>query len=261
MNTKLLQLEQRVKELDLMAQEVDKLAHSLANDGIAQPELLNKGHAWHRGARELLVQQRSTALKEFDECYIHMEYNAFLGRQERDRIDIERYFSLDLSVNDQPCEESDYPFFYKLFAKACSLVRATLEEVKSRELPVVTQLSFAVSCGEFDTALDLLTQSSGNDAVVRAAGVVARVALERHLLTVADIRSVAVAASSPNKKITAQDALNALVKQGVITPIQKSELEGLFKIGNFCAHPKESVTQIDVSRLVDRGRELCSVIS
>jgi hypothetical protein len=51
-----------------------------------------------------------------------------------------------------------------------------------------------------------------------------------------------------------------LVKHGVLTAIQKSELDGLFAIGNNCAHPKETVRAQDVDRLIVRGRELASVI-
>jgi hypothetical protein len=64
----------------------------------------------------------------------------------------------------------------------------------------------------------------------------------------------------PTKKPAAQDALNALAKQNVITAIQKSEWELLFKIGNHCAHPKETVVPGDVEKIVIRGRELASVI-
>jgi hypothetical protein len=47
----------------------------------------------------------------------------------------------------------------------------------------------------------------------------------------------------------------------VINAIQKAELDGLFKIANNCAHPKESVQKADVKRLIERAREMASVIS
>jgi hypothetical protein len=62
----------------------------------------------------------------------------------------------------------------------------------SRELPVLTQLSFAVVALEFDTAEALLAQHSGNEAVLRASGVVARVAIERHLFCVAEARTLTI---------------------------------------------------------------------
>ena len=87
----------------------------------------------------------------------------------------------------------------------------------------------------------------------------ARVALERHLFTVADTRGIPVPPSR-GKKPEASDAINALKKADVITAIQKSELESLFTVANHCAHPKEAVSEKDVARLIQRGRELASVI-
>jgi hypothetical protein len=66
MKINLLQLEQRIKELELLADEVGTLAENLTKDRNAQPDLSTKGQAWFRGARELLVQQKFSGLGEFD---------------------------------------------------------------------------------------------------------------------------------------------------------------------------------------------------
>ena len=58
----------------------------------------------------------------------------------------------------------------------------------------------------------------------------------------------------------AADVLQALQKSSVITAIQKSHLESLFKVANNCAHPKEAVIYGDVERLIREGRQLASVI-
>ncbi len=79
--------------------------------------------------------------------------------------------------------------------------------------------------------------------LIRASGVVARVALERHLFTVIDVRNLTIIINPPNKKKPeANDAIVTLVN------------------GNHCAHPRETVTKEDVKRLIDRGRELASII-
>lgn len=97
--------------------------------------------------------------------------------------------------------------------------------------------------------------------LIRASGVVARVALERHLFTVIDVRNLTIIINPPNKKKPeANDAIVTLVKNTVINAIQRSELESLFIVGNHCAHPRETVTKEDVKRLIDRGRELASII-
>ncbi len=259
MQTKLLQLEKRISELEVMADRVGALAKQLIEGRGGQPELSIVGQSWYRGARELLQQNGSSSVDEFEACYVNRVDKPNM-RHQRTFCDIEQYLSHGTGPRNPVPGIDHYHRFTELFRKARSLVQATVEEIKSRELPVVTQLSFAVSSDEFDTAGEVLAQAGGSDALIRASGVVARVAIERHLLTVADTHVVVVTPSSPSKKVMAQDILNSLAKQNVISPLQKSELEGLFKIGNFCAHPKESVTQSDVSRLVDRGRELCSVI-
>jgi hypothetical protein len=46
----------------------------------------------------------------------------------------------------------------------------------------------------------------------------------------------------------------------VISAIQKSELETLFRIGNHCAHPKEAVKAPDVENLIVRGKGMAATI-
>jgi hypothetical protein len=255
MRVKLLQLEQRVKELESLADEVASLAERLTTNRDAQPALSIKGQAWFRGAREFLVQQNSSALGEFDACYIRWNDT----QKMRAAMDIERYIKRSVSIGEQIPSRDEYYRFVKDFQNARALLQSAIEEVKSRELPVMTALSFTLSADEFDKATELLAQASGDDAIIRAAGVVARVALERHLFTVADTQGIAVLPSR-GKKPEANDAINALKKTDVITAIQKSELEGLFTVANHCAHPKEAVSETDVARLIQRGKELASVI-
>ena len=57
-----------------------------------------------------------------------------------------------------------------------------------------------------------------------------------------------------------QDLLIALVEASVATPLQESEMDGLFAIGNNCGHPKESVTRADVESFISRGLGLTSMI-
>ncbi len=241
MQSKLVQLETRIQELELLAQEILELA--MQRPRLASPKLALAAQRWYRGARELLAQQNFSGLAELESFYtVNFKDTAAAGV---------------MIFLDYDCYEE----FVERFKGAQALVRSLLDEILSRELPVVSQLSFAVSADEFDTACELLDRSQGNEAVLRASGVVARVALERHLFTVADDHSIEVKPNPPTKKKPeAQDVLNVLAKQNLITAIQKSELELLFKIGNHCAHPKETIAHGDVEKIVNRGRELASVI-
>jgi hypothetical protein len=258
MRINLLQLEQRIRELESLADQVSVLAEKLTKDRHAQPELSTKGQAWFRGARELLAQQKSSGLGEFEACYIRYSQKAnFKG--ERSSFDIGTYINRCTGKGEAVPSNDHYNRFMSEFQHARSLACAAVEEIKSRELPVVTGLSLTLSSDEFEKARELLEQSENDDAIIRAAGVIARVALERHLLTVAESHEVAVPPSR-GKKPEASDAINALKRADYITAVQKSELECLFTVANQCAHPKEHVTPDGVARLIQRGRDLASVI-
>lgn len=240
---KLVQLGQRIQELESLADEVAELAKTQASFKTVQPDLNTKGQRWYRGAREILVQQQSSSLAEFEQQYISII---------KDVISSHPLVLVDGGMLDE---------FVGAFRSARALLVAVAEEVESRELPMRTQLSFAISADEFERATELVDSSGGDEVLLRAAGVVARVALERHLWTVLDSHGLSVVKNPPTKKkADTQDLLTSLVKASVVTPIQKSEMDSLFAIGNNCAHPKEQVVQTDVERLISRGRELASVI-
>ena len=249
MTTKLIQLEQRISELERLAQEVANLSDQFFQGGKVQPELSTKGEKWYRGARELLVQHSSSGVNRFDDCYSggHWTIESVIHHERFEAEPNERQLCIK--------------WFKQHLQHARSLVISLVEEVKSRELPVRSALSFALSADEFDTAQELLTAANDDESLLRAAGVVARVALERHLFTVAESRNIAIQVNPPNKqKPEAADAMMALYKSAVITAIQQSELLSLFKIANNCAHPKETVKSADVRRLIERSRELAALI-
>ena len=248
----LVQLRERVRELNTLADEVLLLAERFSKrDATAQPDLAVRGQQWFRGARELLVQQEYSGLKDFDLCY-HAQVSY---------MDISRYLTLDLTEFTSSGVEDAFRLFKKAFLEAQALLRALEWEILSRELPVKTELSFEVSASEMDTAYDLLVSAKGAEVFIRASGVIARVALERHLFTVADSRKLPIATNPPSKKHPdVEDALQTLQKDGIITAIQKSQFDSLFKIANNCAHPKEPILAADVERLIRDGRQLAALI-
>lgn len=246
MYTRLVQIQQRIQALEQLANEVKNLASRSVNDQSVVPELSEKGQRWYRGARELLAQHKSSALKELEGLYASGRFGGI------DAL----VSSMYARAFSQYRDESD-----RSLLKARSLVLALEEELISRELPVVTQLSFAVVADEFDTAEQILSQSGGDEALIRAAGVVARVALERHLFTVAEARGITAAVNPPSKKKpVASDVTNSLVQANVITAVQRSHLESLFSVANNCAHPKEAVKFEDVQRLIRDGRAFTASI-
>ncbi|NQU77265.1 DUF4145 domain-containing protein [Candidatus Falkowbacteria bacterium] len=263
MNTKLVQLEQRINELEKLANEIVKLAKKLFDGQDVQPKLSINGQRWYRGARELLVQQDFSGLEEFDNCYEHYHMGKRGDYRSRAFSDIEQYINRGTNERNKlnPNQGDHLDLFIEFFQKARSLLLSVVDEVLSKELPVVTQLSFTVSADEFTTAEEILKSSNNEEVFIRASGVIARVALERHLHTVIDSRGLQLVLNPPNKKKpTANDLLMTLVKNNIITAIQKSELDSLFAIGNNCAHVKENVKFKDTERMIQRSKELSSII-
>jgi hypothetical protein len=234
----------------MTAQEISSLVSRYYRDDPAvDDELSIKGQQWYRGCRELLARHDSSALSEFDECY---------ASSSRDS-----YFDLEpvLSAKSRRAIGMSLEQFQQGFRKARSLVRALVDELQSRELPVVTQLSLSIASDELETAELLLRENGSNDVMVRASGVIARIALERHLWTVANDRGVAVVKNPPHKRnADVQDLLTALVNASVITGVQRSHFESLFSVGNNCAHPKEPVQIADVRRLIADGKSLSQTV-
>jgi hypothetical protein len=66
----LLQLEQRIQELEALADEVATLVKEQRSNFAIPPELNTKGQRWYRGAREIFVTQKSSSLAEFEQHYV-----------------------------------------------------------------------------------------------------------------------------------------------------------------------------------------------
>jgi hypothetical protein len=108
---------------------------------------------------------------------------------------------------------------------------------------------------------NIFDKYNNDDVFVRVSGIVARVALERHIRTVAEARNIVIVRNPPNKPHDDfGDVTTTLMKNGVITSHQKSELDLLYRTGNECAHPQGKVVVSEVKQLIERGRELASVI-
>ncbi len=273
MQTKLIQVQKRIDDLEALADEVAVLAARIKDGEEAQPDLSINGQRWYRGAREVLVQAKSSALEEFDQCYNSTVTSPRRGMQigARNFTDIEHYIAIGTdsswvklrwSGDQQRSNRENYhAFFSKQFLKTRALLRSVIDEVYSRELPVATQLSFELVADEFSTAETILREAKGQEVFHRVSGVIARVALERHLFTVADQKGIVITVNPPHKKKPeAQDAIISLRKAGVITAIQQSQLESLLKIGNNCAHPQEIIEPADIERMIKDGKQLASVI-
>jgi hypothetical protein len=94
--TKLVQVQKRIDDLEALANEVAALAARLKDGEQVQPDLSVNGQRWYRGAREILVQAKSSAVEEFDQCYDSSEVSPRIGTTLRGShfTDIKQYISI-----------------------------------------------------------------------------------------------------------------------------------------------------------------------
>jgi hypothetical protein len=245
--TRLIQFEQRVAELEKMADEVMALADKFSKHEEVQPQLSIKTQTWYHAARGFLEKVYPEKVEWFENC--------MYGQQ--------GMFAFVDMVHPWPVNELK-PNFFKFrqsFATSRGLLHGSVERAKSLEYDTVIKLSSALMADEYETAQQLFDPANGDESLLRAAGTIGRVALERHLFNVADSKQVAIQVNPPTKKKPdVQDVINSLEKSGVITQIQKSEIESLFRIGNNCAHPKEAIKAADIQRLLQRAKELSAIV-
>jgi hypothetical protein len=259
-SSRLKSLQNRIAELNKLSVEVIALGKCLSEgDWIGGSNIAVKAEDWYRGSRALLERENFSGMEEFDLCY--RAYYPDVFNKTQMVLDPTCIYAFVYSpVLNQMVTQSHYPFFAQKIAKGTALLNACVSEVKSRELPILGDLSFVVASDEFETASNLL-QSSREETIVRASGVVARVALERHIRTVAEERNVTILKKSPHKvHPDFSDITLSLSRASVITEVQRARLETLYKIGNNCAHPKESVKTDDVEELIRDGRSLTALI-
>ena len=113
------------------------------------------------------------------------------------------------------------------------------------------QISYEFIADEYEQA-ELLYESD----FYRTAGVIAGVALERHVKTLCESHSVEVEKNSPNKRIANfSDYINTLKKAGIINEVKRKEFEFLYGIRTSCSHA-DDVNKDDIKRLLERGKEI-----
>jgi hypothetical protein len=190
MRTRVVQISERVEALEKLADEVMGLVQRQFQGHDVQPELSQKGERWYRGARQVLAQCEFSGLKDFDECYTGAAWTTGLGHVMRRR-------TLSSEIESQIRSDFD-----EQFRRARGLLGGLIEEITSKELLTASRLSFALAADEFETARNLCDAAHNDEAVLRAAGVVARVALERHLFTVADSRQIQIQVNPPHEEGT-----------------------------------------------------------
>src|SRR5215472_8015892 len=167
MKNRLLHLQQRIQQLEALADALIPLIERYYKDDHSiDVDLANKGQQWYRGCRELLAKSELSTLSDFDECYRNS------SDDHRDH-----YYDLEQILTVVRRSDVGLPLevFMQRFRKARSLVVASEQEINSRDLLQLTQLSFSVVTSEFDTAQQILDDAQTEEVFIRVAGMIGRV--------------------------------------------------------------------------------------
>ena len=169
-----------------MADEVMVLAVRFSNHEEVQPQLSVKTQTWYHGARGFMEKTYPDKIEWLEHCFegdhgmigfINMVYPWPLSDLKRSHAD-----------------------FLQSFATARGLVHGSLERAKSLEYDTVIVLSAALVADQYETALQLFANANGDESLLRAAGTLGRVALERHLYNVADSKQIQIRVNPPPRK-------------------------------------------------------------
>ena len=155
-------------------------------------------------------------------------------------------------------------------------IEALLDELRSvlPELTIMTadireQIRTQLTGDELDHAEQLLSvQGQHEEAILRAAGVIAGVVLERHLSDLVDKTNPTVPAGVQYTRNPKADGMQRymdwLIGQRVIQPTERKPIEHLIFIRNCCGHPPSVnlrvPTREEVTRLIADTRQYVATL-
>lgn len=189
-----------------------------------QDELRAAYESWYARAEELITKHLHTRLDDF----------------ERRRSQMKDYARLSVNANHDP--EHYVNNAADMFAEQRNIVKAIPAKVEAEKLSLRRQVSDAFAQDDLLQARDLL-----DEELNRAAGVVAGVALERHLQTECDEAELEY-----DHKDGIASLAQTLYEAGEINSTTLSNLETLGQIRNDCAHAnQEEPNEHKVKKIID----------
>lgn len=179
-----------------------------------QRKLKSQYESWYTRAENLVSEYLPGRLEEFEEA----------------RSEIKRYLSLD-----EPSAARDWENvfndFVDLFDEQRHILNSVPGRIESAALNAWRQVSGRVEKDEIQQAWELFEED-----FIRASGVVAAVAVERHLLTLCE-NSDNVEDYEPNHGISRLS--QTLHEADVISKTAWNDLKAMASIRETCAHPEE----------------------
>jgi len=218
----------KIKELLEKAEHIDGLAKNLQTDLSTRQEVLKEYQSWYRASLALLNQHSVSGVDEFEKAY---------GGSGND---IGYYLTC---IGRQPYRTNYVTHFKRNFEIQVALLFSLPAVLETRRYIYLKELSADVSLSELNEA-----QVVFNSGFERAAGVIARVALEGFVKTLFKINI----GTSPIPKF--DQCIIELKKSKVIEERHRKHLTELYGLGSACAHPGSTITSSEIQRLVDEVR-------
>lgn len=227
-------IRKRVFELIEEAKEIDVLAQQFVNDLTVRQELHHKYQSWYRMAHTILQQNHFSGIEEFERAYGGQgnNFDYYITCYGRD-----------------PYNPEYIKHFKRPLEQQVALLASLPSELEARRYNYMKELSAQLSLSELDEA-QLLIDSNFE----RAAGVVARVALEGFVKTLYQIHI----GTHPIPKF--DQCIIGLRKQGVIEERHRKHLADLYGLGSDCAHPGSTIIKTEIQRLINETRTVINTL-
>lgn len=212
-------IKQKVSDLLKKAEELDVLAENFQKDLSGKKDLVIEYQKWYRTAHSLLKENNFSGLEEFEKAY-----------DPDNRIG---YFIYQFDPKHTDYGDPQYIRHFKIpFDQQISLLAALPDELETKQYLFMKELSSGLSLSELEQAQILL-----NIGFERAAGMVARVALEGFIRTM--YQTIFPASAVPKF----DQCIIELKNRGLIEERHRKHLAELYGLGNECAHPGSTVTK------------------
>lgn len=195
----------------------------------AQLDAWSTYELWYVQAEELVEEYRPSRVDVFTKGFSDFKSMLFL------KVDPEDYTTKSL-----------YSEITDIFYSQRSTVNSLPAKVEIQKFKAKRQISARMARDEIQRARELFA-----DSFIRSSGVVAAVALERHLLTMCE-ESDSVTEYKPNHGISR--LAQTLYESDVIDKTTWSDLKSLASIRETCAHPEDPGKEA-VRRLINDSEE------
>lgn len=233
-----------LSEVKSLFSEAEILLKGFDNTAVNVITLSSSYNKWYSQALPVVRQLTPERLKDFENCFSKTDHN----EPGEPRISV---FFAEALVNPETRE-----YYQKVSLGYFSIQHGIIAALELRLTSVLGDIRSVLQADMFDSELDAAKELLENGHI-RAAGCVAGVVLEGHLKNLCIKHTVVISQKNPSLS----DYYQELYKKKIIDNSQRSKLEYLGTIRNYCSHKKErEPTEQEVSELIDETHKTTKVL-